>query len=114
MYMAIAVETFKHPEKKHDYKIWYLDLNPLGDVIGIGVKSRQEVVKSVFENYQKYGHTNWRAFKKDSEQSTPIEFFDFIAQNAYENTHFGNLPTLNEFQQTINCLQMNMEFKSIA
>ena len=114
MNLAIAVETFKHPTKKHDYKIWYLQTNIRGDVVGIGVKTKEEVVKSVFDNYRRSGETNWRAFKKDEHKSTPIEIFDFIAQNIHENTHFGNLPGLSDFQETLNCLQMKLEVQPIA
>ena len=114
MFMAIAVETSKHPSKKSFYKVWYLELNSRGDVVGLGVKSREEVVKNLFEYYGKKGKSNWRAFQKDKDSSTPIEILDFISQNIHENTHFGNLPTLSEFQETLNCLALNMELKAIA
>lgn len=114
MYMAIAAETSKHPSLRHDYKIWYLQLNECGDVIGIGVKSREDLIQNLFNNYRRTGKSNWRAFKKDADQSTAVEVFDFISQNMGENTHFGDLPTLAEFQETLNCLQMNLELKSIA
>lgn len=114
MFMAIAAETSRHPSRRNDYKIWYLELNSIGDVIGIGVKTREELVKNLFEHYKTTGKSNWRAFQKDAETSTPVEVFDFISQNMHENTHFGNLPTLAEFQETLNCLQMNFELRSIA
>ena len=53
-------------------------------------------------------------FKKDACRSEPVELYDFISQNIHENTHFGNLPTLREFQKTIDQLQLNLELKSIA
>lgn len=114
MKMAIAVETFKHPDKNSDYKVWYLSLSQIGEVVGIGVATRKELVQSVFQQYQKSGNSGWRAFCKDSEESRPIEVFDFIAQNTQENTHFGNLPTLSEFQETLNQLQLNLELKAVA
>ena len=114
MKMAIAVETFKHPERKSDYKVWYLNLNYKGEVIGIGVKTREELVQSLFKEYRESGKSKWRAFCKESESSKPIEIYDFIAQNSLENTHFGNLPTLAEFQQTLDYLQMNFELRAIA
>jgi hypothetical protein len=114
MYMAIAVDTSKHPSKKSQYKIWYLELNGRGDVVGIGVKSRKEMIQNLMDHFGKHGSSNWRAFQKDKEQSTPIEMIDFISQNVHENTHFGNLPTLSEFQETLKCLSMNMELRAIA
>lgn len=114
MKMAIAVETAKHPEKRMEYKVWYLELNATGDVVGIGVKSRKELVNDLFTHYRKYGKSNWRAFLKNSDESSPIEIYDFISQNMHENTHFGNLPRLGEFQETVDRLQMQMEFRSIA
>ncbi|MBT7610178.1 MAG: hypothetical protein HN576_10505 [Bacteriovoracaceae bacterium] len=114
MYMAIAVDTSKHPSKKSQYKIWYLELNTRGDVVAIGVKSRQEMIKNLLEYFRKHGTSNWRAFQKDQEQSTPIEMLDFISQNVHENTHFGNLPVLSEFQETLKCLSMNLELRAIA
>ncbi len=114
MYMAIAVETSKHPLNQDDYKVWYLELSKERYVIGLGVKTKNELVQNVFLNYKKYGKTNWRAFLFDNDESTEIEIFDFIARTMFENTHFGNLPTLNEFQSTLNSLQMNLEFKAIA
>ena len=114
MFMAIAAETSKHPVRRNDYKVWYLQLNDQKDVIGIGVMTREDLVKNLFNNYRKTGKSNWRAFKKESESSNTVEVFDFISQNIHENTHFGTLPTLEEFQETLNCLQMNLELRSIA
>jgi len=65
-------------------------------------------------NFQKTGKSNWRCFQKEREASTEIEVFDFIAMNTFENTHFGNLPTLSEFQVTLNALEGSFELRSIA
>lgn len=114
MNLAIAVETSKHPDNWANYKVWYLKLNSSKDVIGIAVVSREELVKDLFANYKRTGKSNWRAFLKGRDCSNPIEVFDFITQNMHENTHFGNLPTLGEFQETLKCLEMNLELRSIA
>ncbi len=114
MFMAVAVEPMAQAKNRTDYRIWYLELNARKQVIGIGVKTREELVQEAFDNYGKFGSTQWRAFKKDRHESTAIEVFDFIAMNTMENTHFGNLPTLQEFQQVLNHLQMNLEIKAIA
>ncbi len=114
MFMAVAVEPMTQAKNQTDYRIWYLELNARQQVIGIGVKSREQLVQEVFDNFGKYGTTHWRAFRKDRQASTPIEVFDFIAMNTMENTHFGNLPTLQEFQQVLNHLQLNLEIKAIA
>lgn len=113
-FMAVAVETYRHPLKRSDYKVWYLELNKNKDVVGIGVKTREELVASVFKNYHHYGQSGWRAFCVGAEESSPIEVVDFIAQNSRENTHFGNLPTLSQFQLTLDHLQMSLELQSIA
>lgn len=112
--MAIAVETFKHPEKKSNYRIWYLEMNSFMEVVGIGVMSRENLIENLFEHHQRTGSSNWRVFKKNEVVSAPIEIYDFIAQNINENTHFGNLPTLEEFQATLNALMMRLEIRSIA
>tara|TARA_B100001971_G_scaffold215193_1_gene259930 strand:- start:7584 stop:7928 length:345 start_codon:yes stop_codon:yes gene_type:complete len=114
MKLAVAVEVNKHPAERHNYKIWYLEIGPNGKVQGMGVKTKEEIIQDLFENYQKTGETNWRCFKKDREESEPIEITDFIAMNAFENTHFGNLPTLSEFQKTLDSLEANLELRSIA
>ena len=113
-FMAIAVENYRHPLKRSDYKVWYLELNKENDVIGIGVKTREELVQSVFTNYHQFGQSCWRAFCKDKDHSTPIDVVDFIAQNSLENTHFGNLPTLSQFQKTLDHLNMTFELQSLA
>jgi hypothetical protein len=114
MNLAVCVEPNKHPEKKGHYKIWYLELDTRSNVVGIGVKNKEELVQSVLENYQKTGKTNWRCFQKEKEASTEIEVFDFVAMNLYQNTHFGNLPTLSEFQVTLDALETSFELRSIA
>ncbi|MCK5882451.1 MAG: hypothetical protein KAG61_02090 [Bacteriovoracaceae bacterium] len=114
MFMAVAVETSKHPQRKNDYKIWYLELNDRQSVVGIGVKSKDEVLEDLFSYYSQTGKTNWRAFERDSEVSTKIEVFDFIAISTGHNTHFGKLPTLSEFQKVLSYLQMNLEVRAIA
>jgi hypothetical protein len=112
MYMAIAVDV--NPKDKLNYRVWHLIIGRHGKVTGIGVKSKNELLKSAFENFRRYGETNWRCFKKGEEKSTPIEIADFVAMNSFENTHFGNLPTLAEFQKTLNELEANLELRSIA
>ncbi len=114
MNMAIAVETSKHPLHQDNYMVWYLELSKEGDVIGIGKVTKEELMEDLFENYRKHGKSNWRAFLKDREESVEIEIYDFIARNIHENTHFGNLPTLAEFQETLNALQLGMELRSVA
>jgi DNA-binding sugar fermentation-stimulating protein len=112
--LAVCVEPNKNPSHKTQYKIWYLELDSRGHVVGINVKSREQLVQSVLENFQKTGKTNWRCFQTDKESSTEIEVYDFISMNSFENTHFGNLPTLSEFQKTLDSLQTNLELRSIA
>lgn len=113
-FLAVCVEPNKHPAKRLNYKVWFLELNHQSKVIGIGVKTRQELVEHALKNFQETGKTHWRCFQKERESSTEIEVFDFIAMNSQENTHFGNLPTLSEFQSTLNSLQANLELRSIA
>ncbi len=112
--LAIAVEPSKHPAHRQNYRIWYLELNSTGDVISIGVKSREELIKSMFSDYKKTGKSSWRAFRKNETRSTQIDLMDFVSQNMFENTHFGELPTLGEFQSTLDHLQMSLELRSIA
>ncbi|MBT3586822.1 MAG: hypothetical protein HN509_18060 [Halobacteriovoraceae bacterium] len=114
MYMAIACEAFKHPQNRSDYKVWYLEIDAGGNVVGIGVKTREQVVESIFNQIRRTGVSNWRAFRKNADKSTTIEVYDFISQNMHENTHFGNLPTLSEFHETLEYLKMNFELRAIA
>lgn len=114
MNLAVCVETNSNPTQRQSYKIWYLELGSNGKVIGIGVKTKEELIQSVLENFRKTGKTNWRCFQKESDKSYEIEVFDFISMNSLENTHFGELPTLAEFQSTLNALQSNFELQSIA
>ena len=114
MFMAIAVESSINPLKKKDYRIWYLELDNHGKVVGIGTKTKEQLIESLFLNYQKTGASNWRAFRKNFDHSTPIEVYDFIGQSIHQNTHFGELPTLAKFQETLKILEINLEVKSIA
>lgn len=114
MNLAIAVETKQHPRSQNDYRVWYLEIDRMGQVVGVGVKSKQEMVEDLFENYRKSGKSNWRAFKKNEERSTSVEIFDFVSMNMHENTHFGNLPSLSEFQTVLDTLQSRLELRSIA
>jgi hypothetical protein len=114
MNLAIAVESKQHPKNQNDYRVWYLEIDECGQVVGVGAKSKQEMVENLFENYRKTGKSNWRAFQKGAESSTPVEIFDFCSMNMHENTHFGNLPSLNEFQNVLDTLQSRLEFRSIA
>jgi predicted helicase len=114
MNLAIAVESKQHPKNQNDYRVWYLEIDECGQVVGVGVKSKQEMVENLFENYRKTGKSNWRAFQKSAERSTPVEIFDFVSMNMNDNTHFGNLPSLSEFQNVLDTLQSRLEFRSIA
>jgi hypothetical protein len=114
MFLAIAVESKHHPKNQNDYRVWYLEIDDAGQVVSVGVKTKEELVGNLFDNYRKTGKSNWRAFQKGAEKSTPIEVFDFVSMNMHENTHFGNLPTLSEFQTVLNTLQSRLELRSIA
>lgn len=114
MNLAIAVETLQHPQHRQEYRVWFLELDTSGRVIGLGVKTRQQLIESLFESYRKTGESNWRAFRKGAERSSPIEAADFIAMNMHENTHFGELPTLSEFQGVLDALHSQLEIRSIA
>ncbi len=114
MFLAIAVENKQHPKNQNDYRVWYLEIDANGQVVGVGVKTKQEMVENLFENYRKTGKSNWRAFQKGAEKSSPVEIFDFVSMNMHENTHFGNLPTLSEFQTVLDTLQSRLELRSIA
>ncbi|HXH75857.1 MAG TPA: hypothetical protein VNJ08_12870 [Bacteriovoracaceae bacterium] len=114
MNLAIAVESKQHPRSQNEYRVWYLEIDRMGQVVGVGVKSKTQLVEHLFENYRKSGKSNWRAFKKGEERSSPIEIFDFVSMNLHENTHFGNLPSLSEFQTVLDTLQSRLELRSIA
>lgn len=114
MFLAIAVENKQHPKNQNDYRVWYLEIDTSGQVVGVGVKTKQEMVENLFENYRRTSKSNWRAFQKGAEKSTPVEIFDFVSMNMHENTHFGNLPTLSEFQSVLDTLQSRLELRSIA
>jgi hypothetical protein len=114
MYLAIAVETKQHPRSKNEYRVWYLEIDQSGQVVSVGAKSKQEMVESLFANYRKSGRSNWRAFQKGAERSTPVEIFDFVSMNMHQNTHFGTLPTLCEFQIVLDTLQSRLELRAIA
>ena len=114
MFLAIAVESKQHPNNQNEYRVWFLEIDSSGQVVNVGVKSKQELVENLFENYRKTGKSNWRAFQKGAEKSTEIQIFDFVSMNMHENTHFGNLPSLNEFQTVLDTLQSRLELRSIA
>jgi hypothetical protein len=114
MFLAIAVETKQHPKQRQDYRIWFLEIDESGQVINVGVKSKQQLIEHLFDNYRKSGKSQWRAFKKGFDRSSPIEIFDFVSMNINDNTHFGELPTLSEFQTVLDTLQSRLELRSIA
>jgi hypothetical protein len=112
--LAVATELKTGALNQGDYKIWYLKINSFGEVFHIGTMTKEELIADIFKNFQKTGQTLWRAFLRDETQSSPIEIFDFIMQGMFENTHFGNLPTLSEFQKVLDYLELNLELRSIA
>ncbi len=114
MYLAIAVETKQHPRSQTDYRVWYLEVDASGTVVSVGAKTKQQVVESLFECYRRTGQSNWRAFPKGAERSRPIELLDFVCMNLFDNTHFGDLPTLSEFQAVLDALKHRLELRSIA
>lgn len=113
-YMAIAVETFVNSNNQKDYKVWYLELTPQGKVLGIKSLKREELIHQLMMQYQQFGKSKWRAFLKGREESTPIELFDFVAMSTEDNTHFGALPTLSEFQEVLDRLKIQFDFKQMA
>ena len=49
MNLAIAVESKQHPKNQNDYRVWYLEIDGCGQVVGVGAKSKQEMVENLFE-----------------------------------------------------------------
>lgn len=113
-YLIIACENFQSLEGKLDYKVWYLEMGAKGEVFDLKSKKREELIRSLMENHQRYGRSLWRAFLKDREESVSIDLFDFVAKSTDDNTHFGNLPTINELQETLKQLKVRLEIKSLA
>ena len=114
MKMAIAAEEQFNHDGTPDYRVWFLHLNEDKEVIAIGAKSREELVESIFFNIQQTGTSGWSAMLKNRDRTTEVELYDFITKDPSENTHFGNLPTLEEFQDTLNRLQSNLEIRALA
>lgn len=113
-FLIIACENFQTLEGKSDYKVWYLEMGPKGEVYDLKSKKREELIRSLMENHQRYGRSLWRAFLKEHEESISIDLFDFVAKNSESNTHFGNLPTIAELQETLKQLKVRLEVKSLA
>ena len=114
MFLAIAVESNKHPKNQNDYRVWYLELGASGDIHGIGVKSKDQVIESLFANYQKTESLTGRLSLKTQKHRHQLRYLILFRSNTFENTHFGNLPTLSEFQKTLDQLNMNFEIKPLA
>ncbi|MBT3983738.1 MAG: hypothetical protein HOE90_20455 [Bacteriovoracaceae bacterium] len=112
--LIIAVQPAKHPKNKEDYKVWYLELCSQKEVVGLGALSKTELIDCVFKNYRAHGKSCFRVFPKGSEKSQPIELIDFLSMSPNENTHFGELPTISEFQGVLDQLKVNLELRSIA
>ncbi len=110
-FIAIAVEK---GSVLQEYKVIYLALNEQRKVTRMGVISRGELVLNVLESFRQKKSSGWSAMLKDSEDLVEIGPFDFIAQNMFENTHFGNLPTSEELQKVLALLQLRLEIKSAA
>lgn len=113
-FLIIACENFQNLEGKSDYKVWYLEVGPRGEIYDLKSKKREELISSLMENHQRYGRSLWRAFLKEQEESIPIDLFDFVARSTESNTHFGNLPTILELQTTLKQIKIRLEVKSLA
>jgi hypothetical protein len=113
-FLIIASENFTTIEGRTDYKVWYLEMGPKGEVYDLKSKKREELIMSIMENHQRYGRSLWRAFLQNHEESKQIDLYDFISKNTIENTHFGQLPTVHELQETLKHLKVRLEVKSLA
>jgi hypothetical protein len=110
-FIAIAVEKGAVPQ---EYRVIYLALNEARKVSAISSISRGELVMDVLETFRLKQPSRWRAMLKDQEELAEIGPFDFIAQNMFENTHFGNLPTREELQSVLEQLNLRLETRSAA
>ncbi len=113
-FLIIACETFTSMEGRADYKVWYLEMGPMGKVFDLKSKKREELIGSIMENHQRYGRSLWRAFLKDHEESIAIDLFDFVGKNTNHNTHFGNLPTVSDLQAVLAHMKIKLEAKALA
>jgi len=110
----IAIAVDQNPSQKENYSIWYVEVSSTGRVKHVGSVSKDQLVESLFKQYHLNGTSYWRVFRKEEERSTPINLTDFMGMNMFENTHFGSLPDLSEFQKTLEALKCNLEIKKVA
>ncbi len=105
MYLAFAVEVNPHPRHQENYRVWFMRLNKYGKMTNIGIMSKKDLIQALFRSYREKGKSNWMALTKTSSQFSPIELIDFLAMSTHANTHFGELPTIAEFQKVLNQVQ---------
>ena len=110
----IAIAVDQNPAQKDNYSIWYVEVSSTGRVKHVGSVTKEQLVENLFKQYHLNGSSNWRVFRKEQDRSTQINLTDFMGMNIHENTHFGNLPDLSEFQKTLEALKCNLEIKKVA
>lgn len=111
MKVVIAVDIKKG---SLDYDLWYLEYGKNREIRKVSLISKQELIEELFKDIQSENQGSWKAFVKEKDYPVTIEAFDFIAMNVNENTHFGNLPTIEEFKPVIEDLRSSLTFKSAS
>lgn len=106
--LVVASEPKKNPTTEFDYRLWYCEINAMGNICSIRTKTCEELIESLFWQKNHLGESFWRVLRKGAENTDEITFSDFISINQFENTHFGNLPTLSEFERSIDVVKYEL------
>jgi len=104
-YLIVAVEKESELQYQNDYTLWFLDLDQQKNLCGVGKIKKSELMKNLFEKAHKKTKSVWKVLSKHSNSPRKISLLDFASLNLYENTHLGDLPTLEHFQSVLASLQ---------
>lgn len=99
--VVLAVDAKKHPKFKCEYHIWYAVFNSEAKLQKFGRYSKDQLIENIFADIRRWGSSSWFALNCHSDQLRPIELIDFLSMENFSNSHFGNLPYISQFDQSL-------------
>lgn len=107
------VLALSHTESKN-YELWYAKLDQAYQIESLLKIDKESLIKELFQDYATGGKSSWEVLQKKSGNIEPIELTDFVSMNTYSNTHFGDLPTTEEFNEVLHHLNINLKLEALA
>lgn len=96
---------------KNNYDLWYLEFTSNLKLVGIKKTNKMKLISRLFSQ-ENNDSESWYSWDQRVEKPKKIEITDFIAKGIYDETHLGDLPSIENYQKLLDSLRLKIDLKN--